>query len=214
MRQKVDASEVDGGTDTITAVVKIDGVETEIIGAGNGPLAAFVDALGAVGFDVAVLDYSEHAMSAGRGGAGRGLRRGVDRRQDRVGRRHRDLDHHGVAARGGLGGQPGLALRRQPARYRYRNDTRHVRSCAVLSAVEQDVPPIGVKKRPQSSCQARSCDDRLGLDLGFPLAFLIIFAWIAYLLVLFQILTDLFWRDHKTSGIVKAVWVVFLFLIP
>ena len=45
--------------------VKIDGVETEISGAGNGPLAAFVDALGGVGFDVAVLDYSEHAMSAG-----------------------------------------------------------------------------------------------------------------------------------------------------
>jgi predicted ferric reductase len=44
--------------------------------------------------------------------------------------------------------------------------------------------------------------------------FLIIFAWIAYLLVLFQILTDLLWRDHKTSGVVKAVWVVFLFLIP
>jgi hypothetical protein len=44
--------------------------------------------------------------------------------------------------------------------------------------------------------------------------FLIIFAWIAYLLVLFQILTDLFWRDHQTSGFVKAVWVVFLFLIP
>ena len=40
--------------------------------------------------------------------------------------------------------------------------------------------------------------------------FLIIFAWIAYLLVLFQILTDLFWRDHKTSGWVKAVWVIFL----
>jgi len=44
--------------------------------------------------------------------------------------------------------------------------------------------------------------------------FLIIFAWIAYLLVLFQILTDLFWRDHKTAGFVKAVWVIFLFLIP
>ncbi len=44
--------------------------------------------------------------------------------------------------------------------------------------------------------------------------FLIIFAWIAYLLVLFQILTDLFWRDHKTSGFVKAIWVIFLFLIP
>jgi len=44
--------------------------------------------------------------------------------------------------------------------------------------------------------------------------FLIIFAWIAYLLVLFQILVDLFWRDHKTSGWVKAVWVIFLILVP
>ncbi|MUL84243.1 MULTISPECIES: SHOCT domain-containing protein [unclassified Mycolicibacterium] len=44
--------------------------------------------------------------------------------------------------------------------------------------------------------------------------FLIIFAWIAYLLVLFQILTDLFWRDHKTSGWIKAVWVIFLIALP
>jgi hypothetical protein len=44
--------------------------------------------------------------------------------------------------------------------------------------------------------------------------FLIIFAWIAYLLVLFQILVDLFWRDHTTSGWAKAIWVVFLFLFP
>jgi hypothetical protein len=44
--------------------------------------------------------------------------------------------------------------------------------------------------------------------------FLIIFAWIAYLLVLFQILVDLFWRDHKTSGWVKAVWVIFLIVVP
>ncbi len=65
IRQKVTASEIDGGTDTIEAVVKVDGVEREIVGAGNGPLAAFVDALGAIGFDVSVLDYSEHALSAG-----------------------------------------------------------------------------------------------------------------------------------------------------
>jgi 2-isopropylmalate synthase len=65
MRQRVDAAEVDGGTDTITAVVKVDGVEREIVGAGNGPLAAFVDALGAISFDINVLDYSEHALSAG-----------------------------------------------------------------------------------------------------------------------------------------------------
>ncbi|HZE16494.1 MAG TPA: 2-isopropylmalate synthase [Mycobacterium sp.] len=65
MKQRVDAAEEDGGTTSIVATVKIHGVETEISGSGNGPVAAFVDALGHVGFDVAVLDYSEHAMSAG-----------------------------------------------------------------------------------------------------------------------------------------------------
>ena len=53
-----------------------------------------------------------------------------------------------------------------------------------------------------------------GSTWEFFLHFLVIFAWIAYLLVLFQILTDLFWRDHKTSGWVKAVWVVFLIVVP
>lgn len=65
IRQKVTAAEVDGGTDTVEAVVAVDGVEHEIVGAGNGPLAAFVDALGAIGIEVNVLDYSEHAMSSG-----------------------------------------------------------------------------------------------------------------------------------------------------
>ncbi|NEW42709.1 2-isopropylmalate synthase [Nocardia cyriacigeorgica] len=65
IKQKVTASETDGGTDAITATVKVDGVEQEITGTGNGPLAAFVDAIATVGFDVEVLDYSEHAMSAG-----------------------------------------------------------------------------------------------------------------------------------------------------
>ncbi|GGL34021.1 2-isopropylmalate synthase [Nocardia jinanensis] len=65
MRQKVTAAETDGGTDRITAVVKVDGVEQEVTGSGNGPLAAFVDAIGAVGYQVEVLDYSEHALSAG-----------------------------------------------------------------------------------------------------------------------------------------------------
>ncbi|MET8773450.1 2-isopropylmalate synthase [Nocardia sp. NPDC050713] len=65
IRQKVTASETDGGVDSITAVVKVDGVEQEVSGNGNGPLAAFVDAIATVGYDVRVLDYSEHAMSAG-----------------------------------------------------------------------------------------------------------------------------------------------------
>ncbi|MGL4305321.1 MAG: 2-isopropylmalate synthase [Mycobacteriaceae bacterium] len=65
VRQKVTASEEDGGIDTINAIVKVNGKEAEITGTGNGPLAAFVDAIATVGFDVRVLDYSEHAMSAG-----------------------------------------------------------------------------------------------------------------------------------------------------
>ncbi|NLE81873.1 MAG: 2-isopropylmalate synthase, partial [Rhodococcus sp.] len=65
MKQKVTAAEIDGGTDSITATVKIEGKEQEISGSGNGPLAAFVEALSTVDYDVRVLDYSEHAMSAG-----------------------------------------------------------------------------------------------------------------------------------------------------
>ena len=36
-----------------------------VVGHGNGPIAAFCDALAAHDIDVRVLDYSEHAMSAG-----------------------------------------------------------------------------------------------------------------------------------------------------
>jgi hypothetical protein len=53
-----------------------------------------------------------------------------------------------------------------------------------------------------------------GSSWDFVWHFLLIFAWVAYLLVLFQILTDLFWRDHKTSGWIKAVWVIFLIVFP
>jgi 2-isopropylmalate synthase len=65
IRQHVVAADEDGGVDSITATVKVDGVEKEISGEGNGPLAAFVDALGTVGYDVQVLDYAEHALTAG-----------------------------------------------------------------------------------------------------------------------------------------------------
>jgi hypothetical protein len=39
------------------------------------------------------------------------------------------------------------------------------------------------------------------------------FLLMAYLVVLFQILTDLF-RDRDTSGVMKAVWVFFLIILP
>ncbi|MGH3983538.1 MAG: 2-isopropylmalate synthase [Pseudonocardiaceae bacterium] len=53
------------GHDEIQASVLVEGEEHQITGSGNGPIAAFVDALATLGFDVRVLDYSEHAMSAG-----------------------------------------------------------------------------------------------------------------------------------------------------
>jgi 2-isopropylmalate synthase len=53
------------GTDEIIATVRVENDLHEISGSGNGPLAAFVDALAGIGFDVRVLDYQEHAMSSG-----------------------------------------------------------------------------------------------------------------------------------------------------
>lgn len=42
---------------------------------------------------------------------------------------------------------------------------------------------------------------------------IISFAFVAYLMVMFSILTDLF-RDRETSGLMKAVWVVCLIFLP
>ena len=53
------------GTTEIVATVRVETDVHEITGSGNGPIAAFVDALAGIGFDVRVLDYHEHAMSAG-----------------------------------------------------------------------------------------------------------------------------------------------------
>jgi 2-isopropylmalate synthase len=51
--------------DALSVEVRYNG-ETQILeGSGNGPIAAFVDALASIGIDVRVLDYAEHAMSAG-----------------------------------------------------------------------------------------------------------------------------------------------------
>ena len=40
---------------------------------------------------------------------------------------------------------------------------------------------------------------------GFQWSAIVGFAFIAYLLILFEIIVDLFWRDHQTPGCVKAV---------
>jgi 2-isopropylmalate synthase len=54
-----------GEQDELSVNVIIDGVTKTLTGSGNGPIAAFTDALSSIGIDVRVLDYHEHAMGAG-----------------------------------------------------------------------------------------------------------------------------------------------------
>jgi hypothetical protein len=48
---------------------------------------------------------------------------------------------------------------------------------------------------------------------GFLWSILVIFAFVAYLMVLFSIIGDLF-RDHALNGWYKALWLIFLFFVP
>ena len=57
--------EADHPFDKISATVVSNGEEVTASGAGNGPVAAFCQALTSIGHDVRVLDYVEHALSAG-----------------------------------------------------------------------------------------------------------------------------------------------------
>lgn len=43
--------------------------------------------------------------------------------------------------------------------------------------------------------------------------FLTIFIFVAYLMALFSIITDLF-RDRKLGGVAKAIWLLFLIFLP
>ena len=61
----VHTSSAAGAQDTLTVRLYEDGAEHTLEGHGNGPIAAFVDALATRGHDVRVLDYSEHALSSG-----------------------------------------------------------------------------------------------------------------------------------------------------
>ncbi len=61
----VHTSSAAGEQDVLHVGLYVDGGRTELDGRGNGPIAAFVDALGSIGHEVRVLDYHEHALSAG-----------------------------------------------------------------------------------------------------------------------------------------------------
>ncbi len=58
-------SSVVDAKDVLTVDVAVDGQQRQIEGVGNGPISAFCDALAAMGIGVRVLDYAEHALSAG-----------------------------------------------------------------------------------------------------------------------------------------------------
>ncbi|MCH9677583.1 MAG: 2-isopropylmalate synthase, partial [Actinomycetia bacterium] len=64
LRSVKQESDVDGRTN-IEANLTDRGNEVTLTGSGNGPIAAFCTALGDYGVDVRVLDYTEHALSAG-----------------------------------------------------------------------------------------------------------------------------------------------------
>jgi 2-isopropylmalate synthase len=59
-----ESSTVDG-TVRVTADVTVDGEPRVVTGQGNGPIAAFTAGLAPLGWEVRVLDYAEHALSAG-----------------------------------------------------------------------------------------------------------------------------------------------------
>ena len=66
MSQHLVPAKTDDGEDSIEAVVKWKGETKELTGSGNGPLAAFVAALNdSFDDEIRILDYSEHAMTAG-----------------------------------------------------------------------------------------------------------------------------------------------------
>ncbi len=61
----VHTSAAAGESDALSVNVYVDGESHTLRGQGNGPIAAFVDALADIDIDVRVLDYAEHALSAG-----------------------------------------------------------------------------------------------------------------------------------------------------
>ena len=61
----VHTSSAAGERDALEVGVYVRGERRFLTGVGNGPIDAFVDALGELGYDVRVLDYAEHALSSG-----------------------------------------------------------------------------------------------------------------------------------------------------
>ncbi len=61
----VHTSSAQGEKDRLSVNVYHQGELVTLEGTGNGPIAAFVEAINGLGYDVRVLDYAEHALSSG-----------------------------------------------------------------------------------------------------------------------------------------------------
>ncbi|MGH1562493.1 2-isopropylmalate synthase [Mumia sp. DW29H23] len=59
------SSTIQDGLDELVVDVRVGDTVQSIKGEGNGPVAAFVDAIASVNGDIRVLDYAEHALSSG-----------------------------------------------------------------------------------------------------------------------------------------------------
>ncbi|MDN6245035.1 MAG: 2-isopropylmalate synthase, partial [Corynebacterium casei] len=62
---EIDNADSDDKDATVAATVIYNGKETQISGTGNGPIAAYANALEKLEIDFEVLEYSQHARSAG-----------------------------------------------------------------------------------------------------------------------------------------------------
>ncbi|PRQ12131.1 2-isopropylmalate synthase [Corynebacterium sp. 13CS0277] len=62
---RVDSAATEGDAATVTATLIVNGEEKQVTGRGNGPLAAYANALESLGIDVEIQEYIQHARTAG-----------------------------------------------------------------------------------------------------------------------------------------------------
>ena len=135
-----DAAEEDGGTDRIDGDGQGRRRGDRDQRRGNGPLAAFVDALAAHRLRrgrAGLLRARDERRRGRAGGCGVLGGDGVASagRHDGVGCRYRAVDHHGVAARGGVGGEQSRKELRRQAEILANSIPAKVWACMQLSAL-------------------------------------------------------------------------------
>ena len=106
----------DGGDGTrITAQLVVDGIPRTVTGAGNGPIAAFVDALrSGLGVEMDVVDYAEHALGQGADATAVAYVETIARDGSLWWGSAPTEHDHGIAAGGALGARASAALTGAP----------------------------------------------------------------------------------------------------